>query len=300
MWLVGGLRRRRRHRRLFWLRGGATGAAGATGSGGASGTAGAHRDRRRDRERRRIREPEPGHRRRHRQRRRFRDRRSDGSRRRQGDRRDDGLRWQRSRNLPDDRADRRRSQRDHHLGRRVAHVHRPHPDRLHGKLTGPGGSRFSSARRHGQLAGGVVGLESSVRQRGLHRGLPELVRRGPATTPGTRGYCCTNSEAMQINDVQFARDIVAWLKTNTCRRRETRLRERRLQRWRHDLPAGLRGRRHHCRRRARRLPVRHRKGSAGKRGAGHGREQHRVHMHAPAADRGGCLRRRSGQQHRPL
>jgi polyhydroxybutyrate depolymerase len=30
------------------------------------------------------------------------------------------------------------------------------------------------------------------------------------------GYCCNNSEAMQINDVQFARDIIAWLKTNTC------------------------------------------------------------------------------------
>ena len=30
------------------------------------------------------------------------------------------------------------------------------------------------------------------------------------------GYCCDNAEAMQINDVQFARDIIAWLKTNTC------------------------------------------------------------------------------------
>jgi polyhydroxybutyrate depolymerase len=30
------------------------------------------------------------------------------------------------------------------------------------------------------------------------------------------GYCCTNSQAMQINDVQFARDIVAWLNTNAC------------------------------------------------------------------------------------
>jgi polyhydroxybutyrate depolymerase len=30
------------------------------------------------------------------------------------------------------------------------------------------------------------------------------------------GYCCDNAEAMQINDVQFARDMVAWLQANTC------------------------------------------------------------------------------------
>jgi len=30
------------------------------------------------------------------------------------------------------------------------------------------------------------------------------------------GYCCDNAEALQINDVQFARDIIAWLAANTC------------------------------------------------------------------------------------
>ena len=30
------------------------------------------------------------------------------------------------------------------------------------------------------------------------------------------GYCCDNAEAMQINDVQFARDMIAWLEANTC------------------------------------------------------------------------------------
>jgi polyhydroxybutyrate depolymerase len=30
------------------------------------------------------------------------------------------------------------------------------------------------------------------------------------------GYCCTNAEKNQVNDVQFARDIIKWLQTNTC------------------------------------------------------------------------------------
>jgi polyhydroxybutyrate depolymerase len=30
------------------------------------------------------------------------------------------------------------------------------------------------------------------------------------------GYCCDKSQSMQINDVQFARDIITWLKANTC------------------------------------------------------------------------------------
>ncbi len=30
------------------------------------------------------------------------------------------------------------------------------------------------------------------------------------------GYCCENSEKMQIDDVQFARDMVKWLKANAC------------------------------------------------------------------------------------
>ncbi len=30
------------------------------------------------------------------------------------------------------------------------------------------------------------------------------------------GYCCNNAEAKQIDDVQFARDIIKWLQANTC------------------------------------------------------------------------------------
>jgi polyhydroxybutyrate depolymerase len=30
------------------------------------------------------------------------------------------------------------------------------------------------------------------------------------------GYCCTNAEKNQVNDVQFARDIIKWLEANTC------------------------------------------------------------------------------------
>ena len=30
------------------------------------------------------------------------------------------------------------------------------------------------------------------------------------------GYCCDNAEHNQVNDVQFARDIITWLKANTC------------------------------------------------------------------------------------
>jgi polyhydroxybutyrate depolymerase len=30
------------------------------------------------------------------------------------------------------------------------------------------------------------------------------------------GYCCDNAEKNQVDDVQFARDIIKWLETNTC------------------------------------------------------------------------------------
>jgi len=30
------------------------------------------------------------------------------------------------------------------------------------------------------------------------------------------GYCCDNAEKNQVNDVQFARDIIKWLEANTC------------------------------------------------------------------------------------
>ena len=30
------------------------------------------------------------------------------------------------------------------------------------------------------------------------------------------GYCCDNAEKNQIDDVQFARDIIKWLEANTC------------------------------------------------------------------------------------
>jgi polyhydroxybutyrate depolymerase len=30
------------------------------------------------------------------------------------------------------------------------------------------------------------------------------------------GYCCDNAEKMQIDDVQFARDMIAWLDANAC------------------------------------------------------------------------------------
>ena len=79
-----------------------------------------------------------------------------------------------------------------------------------------GHSRFPSARRHRQLAGGLVGLEGEVRQRGLHRRLPRLVQTKAGDNSWNAGYCCDNAEKNQVNDVQFARDIIKWLEANTC------------------------------------------------------------------------------------
>ncbi len=38
----------------------------------------------------------------------------------------------------------------------------------------------------------------------------------PSDNSWNAGYCCDNAEKNQVNDVQFARDIITWLKANTC------------------------------------------------------------------------------------
>jgi polyhydroxybutyrate depolymerase len=40
--------------------------------------------------------------------------------------------------------------------------------------------------------------------------------RKAADNSWNAGYCCSNAEKDQIDDVQFARDLIKWLEANTC------------------------------------------------------------------------------------
>ncbi len=154
-----------------------------------------HRDRwtrhgRRHRHRRRGDRRNHRHGRHHGQRRRERKRRDDdrwkwraGNRRcrrlRRRDRRHrrPGSGWRLERDLPGQlAAEGRRQHGDHHVGRRLTHVHRPRPHQLQRQHARPGHPRLPSAGRQRQPARGLVGLERSVRQRRVHRRLPRFVQ----------------------------------------------------------------------------------------------------------------------------
>src|SRR4051812_34228302 len=63
---------------------------------------------------------------------------------------------------------------------------------------------------------GSSGWKSKCDSVGCIAVFPDSSKSKASDNSWNAGYCCTNAEKNKVDDVQFARDIVAWLKTNTC------------------------------------------------------------------------------------
>jgi polyhydroxybutyrate depolymerase len=63
---------------------------------------------------------------------------------------------------------------------------------------------------------GSSGWKSKCDSVGCIAVFPDSSKGKASDNSWNAGYCCTNAEKNKVDDVQFARDIVAWLKTNTC------------------------------------------------------------------------------------
>lgn len=72
-------------------------------------------------------------------------------------------------------------------------------------LGGTGSSQASSS-----------GWKSKCDSVGCIAVFPDSSKSKASDNSWNAGYCCTNAQKNQVNDVQFARDIIKWLETNAC------------------------------------------------------------------------------------
>ena len=107
-----------------------------------------------------------------------------------------------------------RFDRDDHVERHVANVRRPHSGRANtGNAPLPVVFDFHPLGGTGQSQEQASGWGTKCDSVGCIAVFPNSL---PSDDSWNVGYCCSDAQQQQVDDVQFTRDMLKWLEANTC------------------------------------------------------------------------------------